>query len=156
MRRAYKTPDGWDTSSGNGGHGSFHREGREDGQTGYVHKRNRKGAPNGVTSARPKYNESFDAAVTDLVDARNKRSVWTIPTQSYPEAHFATFPEALVEPCILAGSRLGDIVLDPFMGSGTTARVAELLGRRWIGIELNEDYRRLQEDRLQITQALPL
>lgn len=78
---------------------------------------------------------------------RNKRSVWTIPTESYSEAHFATFPQALVEPCILAGSRPGDVVFDPFMGSGTVAQVAQRLGRRWLGCELNESYIELQRDR---------
>ena|SRR5688500_7556674 len=73
--------------------------------------------------------------------------VWTIPTSKYKGAHFATFPNELIEPCILAGSRLGDVVLDPFMGSGTTARVAKSLGRRWIGCELNPDYVSLQNER---------
>jgi DNA modification methylase len=67
---------------------------------------------------------------------RNKRSVWTIPTEPYAEAHFATFPEALVTPCILAGSRFGDRVCDPFLGSGTVGAVAERLGRRWVGTDL--------------------
>jgi DNA modification methylase len=71
---------------------------------------------------------------------RNRRSVWTIPSEPFPDAHFATFPQALVEPCMMAGSRPGDIVLDPFMGSGTVAQVAQRLGRRWIGIELNPAY----------------
>jgi DNA modification methylase len=78
---------------------------------------------------------------------RNRRSVWTVPTQPYSGAHFATFPPALIEPCILAGSRPGDIVLDPFMGSGTTAQVAQALGRNWIGCELNTDYEPLQRER---------
>lgn len=78
----------------------------------------------------------------------NRRSVWTIPTEAYPGAHFATFPTALVEPCVLAGSRVGDIVFDPFFGSGTTGQVASNLGRRFIGTELNRDYEPLQRDRL--------
>lgn len=78
---------------------------------------------------------------------RNKRSVWTIATQPYAAAHFATFPEALVEPCILAGSRAGDIVFDPFMGSGTVASVAQRLGRSWLGAELNPEYIALQAER---------
>lgn len=82
------------------------------------------------------------------LDKRNRRSVWTITTQPYKGAHFATFPTALVEPCVLAGSRSGDVVLDPFMGSGTTAQVAVQLGRRYLGCELVEDYRALQERRL--------
>jgi site-specific DNA-methyltransferase (cytosine-N4-specific) len=78
---------------------------------------------------------------------RNRRSVWNIATHPYREAHFATFPQALVEPCILAGSRVGDVVLDPFMGSGTVGQVAQNLGRRWIGCELNPEYVNLQESR---------
>ncbi|WP_429498926.1 DNA-methyltransferase [Robbsia andropogonis] len=78
----------------------------------------------------------------------NRRSVWTIPTTPYPGAHFATFPAALVEPCVLAGSRPGDIVFDPFFGSGTTGQVAQRLGRRFIGCELNPAYESLQRDRL--------
>jgi DNA modification methylase len=78
---------------------------------------------------------------------KNKRSVWTIPTKPYAGAHFATFPPALIEPCILAGSRPGDVVLDPFMGSGTTAQVAQELCRQWIGCELNPDYEALIQER---------
>ena len=79
---------------------------------------------------------------------RNKRSVWTVATRPYKGAHFATFPTALIEPCILAGSRPGDIVLDPFMGSGTTAQVALQHGRRAVGCELNPEYLSLIEQRL--------
>jgi DNA modification methylase len=68
---------------------------------------------------------------------RNKRSVWTIATKPYAEAHFATYPPALIEPCVLAGSRLGDVVLDPFMGSGTTGEVALGLSRHFVGIDLS-------------------
>ena len=71
---------------------------------------------------------------------RNKRDVWSVSTQGCKDAHFATFPEKLVEPCILAGCRSGGTVLDPFIGSGTTAVVAAKNGRRYIGIELNPDY----------------
>lgn len=78
----------------------------------------------------------------------NRRSVWTVATEAYPGAHFATFPEKLVEPCVLAGSRAGDIVFDPFFGSGTTGQVAQRLGRHFIGCELNADYEPLQRDRL--------
>ncbi len=80
---------------------------------------------------------------------RNPRSVWTIPTQPYKGSHFATFPEALVERCILAGSRPGDVVFDPFMGSGTVARVAHRLGRRYLGCELNPKYALLHQGRLE-------
>ena len=81
-------------------------------------------------------------------ETRNRRSVWTVATRPYKGAHFATFPPALIEPCILAGSRPGDIVLDPFMGSGTTAAVALQHGRRYLGCELNPDYGPLQDERI--------
>jgi DNA modification methylase len=78
----------------------------------------------------------------------NKRSVWTVTTKAYEGAHFAVFPQDLIEPCILAGAPVGGIVLDPFMGSGTTAQVAQHLGRKYLGCELNEDYKPLQQKRL--------
>ena len=80
---------------------------------------------------------------------RNRRSVWTVATQPFPEAHFATFPEALVAPCIQAGSRECDTVLDPFIGSGTTALVARKHGRRCIGIDLSESYLEIAARRTQ-------
>jgi DNA modification methylase len=83
------------------------------------------------------------------LNGRNLRSVWTINPQPYSEAHFATFPTALVEPCVKAGSKKGDTVLDPFAGSGTTGLVAGKLGREFIGIELNADYIRLANDRIE-------
>ncbi len=79
---------------------------------------------------------------------RNVRTVWDIRTRPYPEAHFATFPPSIVEPCIKIGSGPRDLVLDPFIGSGTTGLVAMQLGRRFVGIELNPDYLRIAEDRL--------
>jgi DNA modification methylase len=78
----------------------------------------------------------------------NKRSVWTVNTKPYEGAHFAVFPQDLIEPCILAGAPIGGIVLDPFMGSGTTDQVAQHLGRQYLGCELNEDYKPLQQKRL--------
>ncbi len=81
-------------------------------------------------------------------ETRNKRSVWTVATSPYKEAHFATFPPKLIEPCILAGSKSGDVVLDPFAGSGTTGAVALRHGRDFIGIELNPDYIALIHKRL--------
>ena len=83
----------------------------------------------------------------DVEKGSNKRSVWTVATKPYSEAHFAVFPEKLIEPCIQAGSKVGDVVLDPFFGSGTTGEVAERFGRNYIGIELNEDYKSLQQKR---------
>ena len=81
-------------------------------------------------------------------EKRNRRSVWTVATRPDKGAHFATFPPALIEPCILAGSRPGDIVLDPFMGSGTTASVALQHGRQYLGCELNPAYQPLQDARI--------
>jgi DNA modification methylase len=78
----------------------------------------------------------------------NKRSVWTVTTKPYKGAHFATFPPDLIEPCILAGSRPYDVVLDPFMGSGTTAQVAIQHGRKYLGCELNPAYQELQCKRI--------
>lgn len=80
-------------------------------------------------------------------DTRNARSVWTVPSQGYDGAHFATMPPRLAERCILAGSRIGTAVLDPFMGSGTVGLVAEELGRRWLGCEINAEYETLIQTR---------
>lgn len=141
-------PTGWDTRTG------AHRE-----LTGQ-YSGNGVGFGRGydkVAKLRAKQNESFSAAVAGLVDVRNRRSVWTIPTQAYSGAHFATFPEALVEPCVLAGSRPGDIIFDPFFGTGTVGRVAVRLGRQFIGCELNPSNAALQDDRLRgVTAGLPL
>jgi site-specific DNA-methyltransferase (cytosine-N4-specific) len=71
---------------------------------------------------------------------RNKRDVWTVATQPFPGAHFAVYPPELIRPCILAGSRRGDVVLDPFSGSGTTGAVATQEGRRYVGVDLNRGY----------------
>jgi DNA modification methylase len=79
---------------------------------------------------------------------RNRRDVWFIAKQGYSEAHFATFPEALVEPCILAGSKAGDVVLDPFSGSGTTGKVAVKHGRSFVGIDLKADYVAMSQTRI--------
>ena len=87
-------------------------------------------------------------------EKRNIRSVWTITTQPYSQAHFATFPPKLIEPCILAGCPENGIVLDPFIGSGTVAQVATLHRRNWIGIELNPDYIKLADKRRQVTPRL--
>jgi DNA modification methylase len=81
-------------------------------------------------------------------ETRNRRSVWTVTTKPYKGAHFATFPPDLIEPCIFAGSRVGDTVLDPFGGSGTTAGVALKHGRKAILCELNPDYAALVPDRI--------
>ena len=89
-----------------------------------------------------------NAKIIDVSKGRNRRSVWTIATKPYKEAHFAMFPPKLVEPCILAGCPEGGTVLDPFNGSGTTGAVAISHGRNYVGIELNPDYIELTHDRL--------
>jgi len=85
---------------------------------------------------------------------RNKRDVWTIPTKPFKGAHFAVMPEALVEPCVLASSRTGDTVFDPFSGSGTVGVVANRLGRDYIGCELNREYAKLSRERLEDANGL--
>lgn len=82
------------------------------------------------------------------IPARNKRSVWTVPTHAFKGAHFATYPPDLIRTCIKAGSRPGGIVLDPFIGAGTTALVAQELGRNYVGIELNSEYVKIAQERL--------
>ena len=79
---------------------------------------------------------------------RNKRTVWTVATQPFPSAHFATFPPKLIEPCILAGSAAGDTVLDPFAGAGTVGVVCKQTGRAFIGIELKPEYAQMARDRI--------
>ena len=200
----YKTPDGWDTSKGEGGHGSFHKDGREKGhvtplsdydgrldEVGTPKDRERKAAgliqstrlgrgagwrKLAAAGSGTKNNDSFEAALNDLphigaerkalrsdiesrhrssieggqslqavpLGTRNRRSVWTVGSEPMSDAHFATFPTALIEPCILAGCPPNGIVFDPFMGSGTTARVATSLGRQFIGCELNPAYIKIQ------------
>jgi len=83
-----------------------------------------------------------------IVDRRNKRDVWSVNVRPYKEAHFATYPTELIEPCILAGSKEGDTVLDPFSGSGTTGEVSMQHGRNYVGLELNPDYAKISEKRL--------
>ncbi len=86
-------------------------------------------------------------------DIRNIRSVWTIATRAYKNAHFATFPPKLVEPCVKAGCPAGGTVLDPFAGSGTTGAVALSLGRSFVGIDLNPEYLKLAEHRIESARA---
>ncbi len=79
---------------------------------------------------------------------RNRRTVWNVNTEPFPEAHFATFPPALIEPCVLAGTRAGDRVLDPFFGSGTVGVVCQQQNRPFLGVELNEQYAGIARRRL--------
>ena len=109
---------------------------------------------NGIRFGGNKYGDNSDPKfatksgnIYESKGYRNKRSVWTVATKPYSEAHFATFPPDLIEPCILAGAPIGGVVIDPFFGSGTTGEVAEKLGRKWIGIELNPEYEKLQKQR---------
>ncbi len=108
---------------------------------------------------RDKRNEGYGKAFLSLLGAglrtgygkggRNKRSVWTITTKPFKEAHFATFPPDLIEPCILAGCPEGGIVLDPFFGAGTTGLVCSRLNRQYIGIELNGEYIEMARRRIE-------
>ena len=91
--------------------------------------------------------DAIKELTTDGKGLKRKRSVWTVNTKPYRDAHFAVFPDELIVPTILAGSQEGDVILDPFIGSGTTAKVANDLNRNYIGIELNEDYRQLITNR---------
>ena len=119
-----------------------------------LHNRSRGAGVNPkAAEAKPgtKQNASFSAAITQTVLMRNKRSVWIVASEPFGEAHFATYPPALIEPCVLAGCPEGGTVLDPFFGAGTTGLVADRLGRHCIGIELNPEYadmarRRIQSD----------
>ena len=88
------------------------------------------------------------SGLTKSYERKNKRSVWSVIKKPYKGAHFAVFPPELIEPCILAGSEPGDIILDPFMGSGTTAMVAKQHGRYYMGCELHEDYVELIKNRV--------
>lgn len=117
-KKKVKVPGGWD--KGSGAHGTIHRDGRTEAE--YVEQ--------------------------EVSPWRNKRSVWSVSPSPFPEAHFATFPPKLIEPCILAGCPEGGIVLDPFFGAGTTGLVAQQHGRHCIGIELNPEYIAIAERRL--------
>lgn len=104
-----------------------------------------------LLSSSERYFYDYEAAkVQNGTGSRNRRTIWSVNTQGFPKAHFATFPPELVEPCILAGSRERDVVLDPFMGSGTTGLVALYHGRRFVGIDLHPDYVRMAAERLEL------
>jgi DNA modification methylase len=104
-----------------------------------------------------KYYYDSEAIKEEAVDGlKNKRDVWPIQTKPFKGAHFAVYPPELVEPCVLAGSRIGDIVLDPFSGSGTTGVVAINNGRTYIGLELNPDYAQLSVDRIRDSTGVEL
>ena len=113
-------------------------------QTGWNGNEDR-GYINGPQNHMSKY---LGSDVAKEATTRNRRSVWTVTTKPYRGAHFATFPKDLITPCILAGAPVGGVVLDPFMGSGTTAAVAVLNGRNYLGCELNSAYKELQDIRI--------
>ncbi len=96
-----------------------------------------------------RYKDQFNDRIWGKIGTRNKRTVWKVASKPYNEAHFATFPADLITPCIKAGSKKDDLVLDPFIGSGTTAEVALKLGRNYLGIDLQEDYKAIQNKRLE-------
>lgn len=131
-------PSNW--SMADGAHGTIHplvRGRRADKQRG--HSRRHAG-----------FNDRWDAMThaEQMAHGCNKRDVWTVAAANFPEAHYATFPPALIEPMILAGSRPGDLILDPFMGSGTVGVVARQLGRDYLGIELNHEYAEMARRRI--------
>lgn len=117
-----------------------------DGQRGY---------PGGVQNHLKDYMGKTDEEIAAL-PGRNKRSVWTVATRPYADAHFATYPPDLIEPCILAGSAVGDTVLDPFNGAATTGIVALKHGRKYIGCELNPAYVELSHRRIERSQPMLL
>jgi len=113
-----------------------------------------RGRPNGAaTFEKFGHNTSCGTPVDGM---RNRRSVWTVSTQPFSGAHFATFPPDLIKPCILAGAPVGAVVIDPFAGSGTTGKVAIELGRKAILIEPKAEYIEMIEKRCQTTIGLPL
>ena len=97
--------------------------------------------------------ESIKERTTDGNGVKNRRTVWSINTEPCPEAHFAVFPRALVRPCLLAGSRTNDLVLDPFYGAGTVGIVSKELGRRCVGIEIKDEFIAIADKRTSSVQA---
>lgn len=96
--------------------------------------------------------ETIKEQVTNGNGLKNKRTVWSINTEPYPGAHFAVFPKALVRPCVLAGTKEGDLILDPFYGVGTVGVVAKELGRRCVGIEIKPEFVELAKERSTVVQ----
>ena len=128
---------GWNEkpSGDPGAHGAFHREDRAKKKSGNKERKpgTSRGCPDGSGS-------NVCGSVPWEGERRNKRSVWAVSAKPYKEAHFATFPPDLIEPCILAGCPVGGTVLDPFSGAGTTGLVAVQHGRLYIGYEINPEY----------------
>lgn len=140
-----KVPAGWDTDEGS--HGTIHREGRTKSHS--FSRTVNESPPPGQPSQHREDREDIE-----YNGMRNKRSVWTVATRAFPEAHFATFPEKLIEPCILAGCPVGGHVLDPFGGSGTTEKVSIENGRECTSIEIGSQYVEIAERRIAVLQPL--
>lgn len=136
-------PSGWATGRDHSavGWATEKNQGRKGKKTWDERKQDGEPMRYGEQSGTPALNEMSDGKA-------NKRSVWNVPTMAFKEAHFATFPEELIAPMILAGCPQGGIVLDPFMGAGTTGLVAKKLQRNYVGIELNEEYLKMAEARI--------
>jgi DNA modification methylase len=113
----------------------------------------RKGPPGDRDYARVRA-VGADAALVETTAMRNRRSVWEIPTEPFEGSHYATYPRELVRRCLIGGCPPGGVVLDPFMGSGTTAEVAVALGMRWVGIDLDERNAQLQTQRLTLLHRI--
>lgn len=155
---SYKTPDNWDTTTGNGSHGTILRAGREKGRTGYQHKTSGSDKQRGHSRRHQGFNDRWDQ-MTKAEQQENGRllrnyepapnEVWEIATKPFSEAHFATFPPELVERCLKAGCPKGGRVLDPFGGAGTTGLVADRLQMDCTLIELNPDYVDLARHRIE-------
>lgn len=158
---SWKNPDGWDT--GPGGHGSVHRAGREKGLSAKDKQRGHSRRHQGVNDRWDKMTKAEQQAngrllrnwepdlspvLPDWCGEEFGPEVWPIATAGFSEAHFATFPPALVVPCIMAGCRPGGKVLDPFGGAGTTGMVADRLGRDAVLIELNPEYAEMARRRI--------
>jgi site-specific DNA-methyltransferase (adenine-specific) len=134
-------------------HVTFSSESRMKGGRNHFGKRG--GTPeSGKNKGNPNLHKArWDQAFHPL--GRNKRTIWNIPLGKFRDAHFAVFPEQLVETCLLAGTSKDDLVLDPFMGSGTTAVVSRRLGRRFLGLELVPEYADMALKRLSKVQVCP-
>jgi DNA modification methylase len=153
--KEWKTPDGCPTRPGS--HGSFHSEGREKGKKAKSKTLREESAQRDEVNGRGFIGHSgnFDAEGKLIGSGKaNKRSVWTVATAPFKEAHFATFPSELIVDCVKAGCPPGGIVLDPFIGAGTTGLVARKLDRNFIGIELNPKYIAIAENRLKTELGL--
>ncbi|WP_137279549.1 DNA-methyltransferase [Pseudomonas rhizoryzae] len=146
-RGRVSVPKGWDTTTGEGGHGSYHKDGAARAVWDSFKREGSKREQAIFGQNKGTHRLDRIESTHDLL-TRNKRSVWTVATHGFEGAHFATFPPDLIRPCILAGAPRGGLVLDPFGGAGTTALVAMQEGRRSVLCELNPEYAALAQARL--------